>query len=163
MDKTSKCKHAWDMAGGKNRRPLKQMWKRCLEHAMLLSSLCVWMGPQSKKRRKSQTSPNAVSVVPDKRKTVKTVKHTTETMAQVNTPDSFSTTSDSGYYNTTSQGAIINLLSYAWSATCNAKPPRYVSIQHPQQTILYKLNRLETRLNTLDSINDHLSTLSKQC
>ena len=76
--------------------------------------------------------------------------------------DSFSTTSDSGYSNTTSPGAIIDLLSYAWSATCNAKPLRYVSIQHPQQTILDKLNRLETRLNTLDFIEDHLSTLSKK-
>ena len=35
--------------------------------------------------------------------------------------DSFSTTSDSGYSNTTLFEAVCNLLAYAWSATCNAK------------------------------------------
>ena len=44
------------------------------------------MGPKSRKRGKSQTSPISASVVPDTRKTVKTVKRTTETMTQVNTP-----------------------------------------------------------------------------
>ena len=121
-------------------------------------------GPKLKETEEVETAPNSVSVVPGKRKTVKTVKHTTETMAQVNTPipspqhqtpvtpiqpypGPYAT-----YYPTIGQRPVMQNL----SGMSPSNTPDF------QQTILDKLNRLETRLNTLDSIENHLSTLSKK-